>query len=214
MAPRILTTVITPALSYDLTTLAVVKDELRVTDAASDTFISRQIAWASAAATSYCDRVFQVETIKDEFWAPRDFYPGLLDGRPDILQLTRWPAVTITNVTEDGVALVVTTDYRIDLEHGQLLRVDANAYPRPWPAVAIAVQYTAGYATIPVDVADAVVRMVKTRWFARERDPMLRGESIPGVRDVQYWVPTGDDAGSMSPDVVDLLDGYRVPVIA
>lgn len=213
MAPRILTTVVAAAASHDLTDLATIKNELQVTDSASDTYLSRQITAASVAAASFCNRIFQVETIKDEFWAARDFYPGILDRRPEVLQLTRWPLATVTSVLEDGVALVVNTDYRTDPTIGQLIRVDAVGYPRRWPTVAIAVQYTAGFATIPGDVVDAVIRMVKARVFARERDPMLRTESITGVRDVSYWVPTGEDAGSMSPDILDLLNGYRVPVI-
>jgi hypothetical protein len=56
--------------------------------------------------------------------------------------------------------------------------------------------------------------MVKNRWFMRTRDSTLRQQNIPGVLEQTFWVATGAEAGAMTPDVVDLLDGYRVPVIA
>jgi hypothetical protein len=201
-----ITTVTTPATSFDLTNLATIKDELQIKDVRSDAFLTRQISWASTHAANYCNRVFVSETVKDEFWPARDA------ANVEPLQLTRFPVVSVSAVTEDGVALVDGTDYRLDKDRAQLFRLDDEPYPTFWPSWPIVVTYVTGYATIPADVVDAVIRLVKMRWFARTRDPMLRHEAVTGIRDVDYWVATGEDAGSMPPDVADLLDTYRAPV--
>jgi hypothetical protein len=219
-ARTLLTTVVTPATPpangtlYDLTDLATIKAELDITGGAKDTVIKGLITRASAAAAQYCNRVFQVETVKDEFWAQRDPFPHLVQGKFEPLQLSRWPITSVTTVTENAVALVDPTDFRTDLPKGQLVRMDGNGYPRHWPSFPIAVTYAAGYATTPADVVDAVVRMVKKRWFDRTRDPALMSENISGVYESRWWIATGSEAGAMTPDVTDLLDNYRVPVIA
>jgi hypothetical protein len=101
-----------------------------------------------------------------------------------------------------------------ELVESRAQRIDGGGYPRNWPAVAIAVQYKGGYDQIPADIQDAALRMVRARWLGRNRDPLLRQESIPGVRDVTYWVPAGDSNANMPPDVADILDNHRAPVVA
>lgn len=220
-ARTLITTLVTAAsvpsggARYDLTDLATVKAELNVTSGGDDVFFKSLISRASAAAASYCNRVFPVETVTDEFWAQRD--PGgfcLIPGKFDPLMLSRFPIVTVTSVTENAVTLVDGTDFRIDADKGQLVRIDGSGYPRSWPSYPIVVTYSAGYATIPFDVVDAVLRMVKNRFFMRQRDPSLRQQNVPGVLEQTFWIATGSEVGALTPDVADLLDGYRVPVIA
>jgi len=213
MGIRAITTVQTPASGYDLTTLAVVKDELSITDTSKDTTLSRYITSASAAIAQYCNRVFPSETVKDEFWPDRETYGFQLPGSMMSLQLTRWPVGTVTSVTENGTALVDGTDYRVDKDNGSLIRLGGNAYPTTWLAWPIVAIYAGGFAAIPSDIADAAVRMVKARYLAKGRDPYLKQENIPGVRDYSLWVPTGDEAGNMPPDVADLLDNYRAVIV-
>lgn len=204
---QVITTVVTPATSYDLTILEYVLDDLGQDAASNAAMIGRWITQASKAAANYCNRVFVVETVKDEFW---------LSGRcSPLLQLSRYPvkAGTTPTVTEDGTTLTVTTDFRIDYDSGQLLRMDGGGLTTHWSACAIVVNYQSGFATIPEDLADAVLRMVRARWSARARDPNMRQESIPGLRDVTYWVPDQGDTGNMTPDVVDILDNYRRPMV-
>lgn len=220
-ARTLITTVVTSATTpsggaqYDLTNLGTVKTELGITSGDDDAFFRSLISRASAAAAQYCNRVFPQETVKDEFWAQRDSTPCLIQGTFEPLQLSRWPIISIAAgaLTEDSVVLVDGTDFRIDYANGELIRLDANGYPTYWPAYPISVTYSAGYATIPYDVVDAVIRMVKSRWFLRTRDSSLRQESIPGVIERQFWVATGTEAGAITPDVADLLSNYCVPVI-
>jgi hypothetical protein len=214
MGIKVITTVVTAASSYDLTTLAIVKDELSITDGSKDTSLRRYITSASAAAAQYCNRKFQVETVKDEFWPERGPRQWALPGGVERLQLTRWPVVTVASVTENGSALVDGVDYRVDAENGALVRLDAGLYPRKWSAWPIAVQYDGGFSEIPEDAADAVVRMVTKRYSAKGRDATLKQESIPGVLERQFWIATGAEAGNMTPDITDILDNYRVPTLA
>lgn len=214
MGIRTITTVTSAATSYDLTTLAAVKDELSISDTSKDATLSRYITAASLAIAQFCNRVFVKETVKDEFWPDREVYSYQLPGTVQSLQLSRWPVGTVTSVTENGEALVDGTGYRVDKENGSLIRLDGVGYPQSWlawPTVAI---YEGGYAEVPADVSDAAVRLVKARYLAKGRDPFLKQESIPGVRDVSYWVATGSDAGNMPPDVTDILVNYRQVIVA
>lgn len=198
---------------YDLTTLAAVKTELSITSGADDAFFKSLISRASAAAANYCNRVFPVETVTDDIWSQRSPTRYIVPGTFAPLTLSRFPVTEVTALTENSVALVDETDFRIDYDKGQLIRLNALGTPIPWSVYPISVTYSAGYATIPYDVVDAVIRMVKNRWFMRQRDPALRQQSIPGVLEQQFWVATGSEAGAMTPDVTDLLDNFRVPVV-
>lgn len=208
----LITTVQTPASSYDLASLPDVKAEMEIDVTTWDSILQRYITSASTAATQYCNRVFQAETIKDEFWARRDPFPRVVRGGYDKLQLSRWPLVSVTSVTENGTALVDQTDFRIDYAMGQLIRLTSDGHPRSWPVCSIVVVYVGGFATILADVNDAVIRMVKARFSARGRDPYLMEETITGAISQRWWVSSGA-TGNMTPDVTDLLDNYRVPVI-
>ncbi|WP_377299676.1 hypothetical protein [Rhizobium sp. SGZ-381] len=209
----VIRTVVQAAASKDLTDLATVKDELSISGVASDAKLTRYIQEASAAAQQFCNRVFAVERIRDQFWPRRDAIPSPIPGGEMPLQLTTWPVVSVESVLENGTALVVDDDYRVDADLGQLVRLDANGYPRSWPTLAIQVEYHAGYGTLPPDISGKIVRMVTARYFAAGRDPSLRSENIPGVRDVSWWIATGTDAGNLPPDVLDVLNNYRVPVV-
>lgn len=215
----VISTVTTPAANHDLTTLSIVKAELNLTsvDAARDAVISRYITEASAAIENFCNRTFAVESVKDRFYPSRETPLQTITGGVDPIQLSRWPVTTLTSVTEDGQALVEEEDFIIDKAKGQLIRLDANAYPTRWGAYPIVVEYASGYAPIPSDVSDAAIRTVSGRYYARGRDPMLRSENVPGVWEAQYWVAAGaaDTGGAnLPPGVQSLLDNYRNLVIA
>lgn len=222
----VVTTVVTPATAafqgqqaYDLVDLATVKSELQLTDSSKDALLLRWITQASAAAAKFCNRVFAVETIQDQIFPPRDIFPApVVIGGVLPLQLSRWPVTQSPTVTENSIALVENADFVVKYDVGQLLRLDANGWLKRWPPLATVVQYAAGYKpTDPgfTDVADAVIRMVKARYFAQARDPSLRSENITGAYEAQYWFASGPGAavGNLTPDVEALLDKYRVPVV-
>lgn len=208
-------TVTTAASSYDLTTLDNVKAELNVSDNSKNTILKRYISSASVAAASYCNRVFQVETVSEQFfYGTFERYNSVSRHTIKRLQLKRWPLTAITSVTEDSTALVANTDYLADNSVGTLIRLGSDTKPVAWSPLPLTVVYSAGYATTPADVEDAVIRMVVKRYQAKGRDPSLKSENLPGVRDVTYWIATGTESGNMTPDITDILDGYRVPLTA
>ncbi len=79
--------------------------------------------------------------------------------------------ISVVSVTENGEALADTVDFRVDAEAGQLVRLNEQTYPTAWRAWPLAVTYRGGFETIPPDVQDAVIRLVKARWIGRGRDP-------------------------------------------
>ncbi len=70
--------------------------------------------------------------------------------------------------------------FLVDHENGQLTRLSFDGNVRQGPALPIIVQYQAGYVEIPDDLREAVIRLVKMRWFSRERDPLIRSETAEG----------------------------------
>jgi hypothetical protein len=217
---QIITTVVTAATSYDLTALQTVKDELGELTNNNDALLKRYISNTSAAAAQYCNRVFPVETVSDSFNPWRDAGRVLFHGRQAPLQLSRWPIVAITSVTENGVLLVEGTDFVTDKTNGQLTRYATNTdptlplLPTPWWSLPIVVVYSAGYSPIPLDVDDAIVRMVTRRFATKGRDPNLKQQNVPGVIEQSWWIATGTESGNLSVDIADILDNYRVPLAA
>jgi hypothetical protein len=209
----LISTVTTEATSADLVAWATVRDELGVTGSANIVVLRRYVSSASAAIVNYTNRAFVQESVLDEIWPQRDASPYLIPGGIEPVQLSRWAIVTLTTVIENDVTLVDGTDYRADLAKGQVHRLDGNGYPCRWPAYALSFQFDGGYATVPADIQDVTIRMVRNRWNAKDRDPSLMSENIPGVRDARWWIATGNEAGNMPPDVQDVLDNYRVPVV-
>lgn len=211
----VITVVVAAASSYDLTTLATVKAELGITATDKDANLARYITEASAFAAKFCNRVFPVEAVSDQFFLDRDPNRVLIGGAKP-LQLSRYPilASPAAVVTEDGTVLTLSTDYLVDADPGQLTRLDGNGWPKRWPALSLVVVYSSGFATIPADVAGAVIRLVKVRHFGATRDPMLRQESVDGVWSGAWWFGSGPGGtGNLPPDVQEMLEAYRVPVI-
>lgn len=213
MTVRSILTVVTPAASYDLTTLAIVKTELKITGGDSDDWLKLQIKNASAAIANYCNRVFQSEKVSELLYVERDAFPYQVPGNVVALQLARWPIVAVTSVTVNGNALDPATDFKINDKVGQLYRLDFDAMPMLWEAWPVVVEYSGGFTDIPADVADACVLMVKKRWYARGRDPLVKVDEVAGVGRQEYWVSTGSE-GAFPPDIADMIDNYRVPVTA
>lgn len=207
----VISSVVTPAADRNLTTLATVKVELGVFNSETDSVLTRYIAEASFAAENYCNRVFSVQTVKDQFFPSREVPMQAVVGGVDPIQLTCWPVTAISSVKEDGEVLVEGEDFYVDKAKGHVIRLDANSYPTRWGAYPIVVQYSAGFAPPPVDVSAAVIRMVTQRYFARQRDPMLKSELVTGIGRTEY--ATSGSLANMPADVVDLLENYRVPVV-
>jgi hypothetical protein len=226
MPIRIVSTVLTAASSHDLTTLDNIKDDLAIpnTDTSSDATLARYITEQSMMVAQYCNRVFPIEAVQDVIYPDRDPYPYQVTGMLPELQLSRWPLVAITLVTDTvavNVANTLTegTDFVVDEARGWLTKIDPNTgYPTGWSPDQYTVQYTAGYfeggsGTPPADLEMAVLRMVTARFKARGRDPYLRSQGEPGVGNEQYWIGAlPGQTGPFPPDIAAVLEKYRVPL--
>lgn len=210
-----LLTVTAAATATDLTTLEAFKAELAIAHGDGDEWIKRAIPRASAAIATWCNRVFAQETLSEQFRLDAPSPGGdRVAGNTDHLLLGRWPVSSIAAVTEDGVALAAA-DYELDGPSGVLYRVSDDSRVA-WASAKIVVAYTAGYTlpgtanyTLPRDIEHAALLLLKSWWFARTRDPLVKQESISGVADVAYWVAAPGQAADLPPDVAALLDKYR-----
>jgi hypothetical protein len=220
----------TPAATTALTTLANVKAELSITGTDEDAYLTAKIARVSAQICTYLKvptagdgtrtlgRETLVETIRRD--RPLGYDPGwtgtYLDrfgpadsGRTRLL-LSRRPIVLVTSVVEDGTTLDASA-YEVDGAAGILTRLSSDMLAA-WAARKVVVTYVAGWKlpgdtgpTMPGDIEDAAIRLIKTGRFARERDPGIKSETIPGPITTVYQ----DATSELPEDVTALLDPYR-----
>jgi hypothetical protein len=195
-------TIIEPAVETKLTTVAAVKAELQVSTGADDAYLTTLIDQASDAIRAWCKRAFAVETV-------REIIRPAAPGRP--LMLSRWPVIEIISSTVNGTVEDVVNFEAED--SGQLLWLDSSGYRTSWPSGRIVVEYRAGYVlpgrpgrTLPNDIERAAISLVKGSWFARNRDPMIRSESVEGAGSTDYFSGT---VSRLPPDVESLLSPYR-----
>lgn len=212
MALRTISTVVEPAQGLALCSLGDVKEELKLTVTTHDGYLGKLIARCSAAIARHCNMIRLPETIQDRILLDPEAQPEVIADSLSALQLSRFPVASIVSAREAGRAITVETGCALDPAAGLLFRLGTDGGLKPWKLPVIVV-FQAGEA-VPQDLADAAIRLVTARWFARGRDPMLRSENVPEVGSVQYWVSASADDGAFPPDVLDLLAEYRAPVIA
>jgi hypothetical protein len=200
-----LLTVLTPASSRALTNLVTVKDEIGITGDEADERLQRWIDEASERIETYLDRVLAAETVRETF---------RLSGAPGCFRLARRPVTAIASIDADGVTLA-SNQYEIDATAGLLYPISGDRRVW-WCGCTVIVAYTAGYASIsalPRPIEAACLGLLRHRWAARDRDPMLRSLAIPGVATEQYWVGATGDQGDMPLEIAALLDPFRTVTI-
>lgn len=114
----------------------------------------------------------------------------------------------------DTQTLVFGTDFTIDAEMGWLIRLDKfTGVGVKWEAIPVTVQYQAGYSTIPADLVDACLRLVTARFRTRGRDPTLvQRDQTQTLGTERYWVGAAPgQGGAFPPEILGLIDSYRVP---
>lgn len=182
-------TVVTPAQDVALVSLYEAKLGLNLmtsTDATLDDQLELLIEWASAEIAELCHRVFAKETVIESFDEVSSFSSRLY--------LSRWPVIgPITEITEDGVPLVLDTDYNLDRENGILRRIDA-----PWVAP-LTISYTGGY-DLPNDapraLRQAAILMTREAYYATTRgDASIRMVAHKESR-VIYFDPNAKSGGA------------------
>jgi hypothetical protein len=188
----------------DLISLATVKAELGITDGAQDTTLSRYIAESSALIAKVCARgqggSFGKATVVETF--------RLRASQRRPLWLSHWPVTSITSIVADDETLTAT-DY--ELEDGRKLwRLDGDDVRTYWSPVKTVITYVGGYSLpngCPNDLAAQCLELVKLKYSAKGRDPLLKVDDVPGVGRQEFWVGSLSDDG-IPPDVSAALSNY------
>jgi hypothetical protein len=209
-SPSRITTVVTPANSFWLVDLDAAKDEFGIDpdDGTQDGIVGRMIAQISAAANSYCGRIFVRQSYRDQFRGACNLGWGrpLILGRSPVA-VGGSPSVVVLTATEDDTE-VATAEWEVDRESGVLTRLDSGGNVSSWSGSLVTVEYDAGFDLIPEDLQAAMLEWLSGRWNSRGRDPTLRSIQIPDVVSETYVVdPT---APAMPSSVKETLDRYRV----
>ena len=172
-----------PAVDPGLVSLATLKLELGISGSAEDTLLQAIINGASAQANSYVGRVLQAQNYTETWY---DLPPS--QCLPIDFQTRVWPLIAINGFPVNPSKL-------------RILDNDDFGFP---------VGYTAGYATIPLDVQRAVLDMCKVWYQARgSASQSIQGESLG-----DYSVTYGPGRSPLPPSVRAVLDQYRAPVLA
>lgn len=194
---RSILTVVTAPESRLLSTVGRVKDALGITVTTYDDFLGQKLAETSAAAATYCNRSFGYQVVSETFRLRHCRDSLLLRGRDK---------VEIVSVTVDGTALE-EEDWEVDPEAGLLYRLSSD-HRCDWPRGKIVVQYSYGWilpsyddfdedeSDFPEDIESAVFVQVKSDYFSKTRDPLLKGVNLPNVGERQYWVGSVGSAGA------------------
>ena len=207
------TRVVTPAASLSLVTVAQAKAALGIAaeDTSQDATLAQQIEATSRAINNWCDRIFVVQTYRDQLRNACGWYgePLVVRQYPIVLDEGGEPLVT---VSEDGGALDAAL-LEVYPEQGAVYRLDASMTPAAWGAALVVVDYTAGYAEIPPDVQGACLEWLAGRWHSIGHDPALRSETIPDLITQVYDSGAGSSGSGMTAmpgGVRDWLAPYRI----
>ncbi len=209
-------TVLTPAVTIDLTTLERAKAELGITNNASDSLVTAWIHEVSSQISSACGRVFGLERLSETFDpSGPHHWQHHFQGRSEVLRLARWPITAVDSVTINGVILD-PSEYMVDYTNGLIFRVTERWFGQ------IVVIYSAGYELItdlPYDIERAALLMLNYRQASSGssgRDPFLRSKSIQDVGQWQYFdrSQTSGVAGGLPTEVANMLQPYMVPNLA
>ncbi len=214
-----------PVVRPKFTTLMRIKSELSVTGSANDSTLIKKIEEASSDVEGALGFRVPRETCIETFWhddpaevrCPQSFATGVLDP----LFLRRKAVFSITSVVLDDIVMD-SAEYRLDTDQDVLIRLDASGYPCAWLfSKSIVVTYAAGYAlpgdeaaNLPPTIESATVELVQSYWFNRGRDALVKSETIPGVRQVDYWVGAVGDPELLPPGVLSKIALVRRPGIA
>ncbi len=181
MGVAIIKTVLAPAADYDLTDLATVKDELNIpsSDTSNDTWLARAISQVSAVVARYCNRVFLPELLLETQYIEQDAYPNQTPGGIAPLQLSHWPILSLVSVAQVTAinttqALVQGTDFAVDYDKGQLIRLNSfTGVAVVWEALPTNIEYSAGYGaavaeahTVPVTPGPYTVTVANAATFS------------------------------------------------
>ncbi len=171
-------------LSYALTTLADVKESLGVasSDSSYDNLIIRKINQVTRQIEAYCDRHFLETTYTNEIYNSNQTDQLVLKQRPVTATTPFALGVRDTGLNEDDWETIDSNLYYVDTTSGvvSLLFRTAGRWGR-WRFT-----YSAGYATIPEDLAEAASALASYYVLNPSGDQVGLREKQEGSRRLMY----------------------------
>jgi hypothetical protein len=182
-----------PAVVGDLTTLDAVKAFLGVVNTDDDQLLQRLITQCSASVGNYLNRNLLTASYTEQY-----------DGNNNLrLMLPQTPVTAVTSLKIQGQVIPQSSDGvtipGYDFDRYSVFLIGYVFYDG---IQNIAVSYTAGYATVPYDVEEAVVEFVSDRYRLKGRIGE-KSKSLPQGGSVSY------DTAYMSDKVKGSLSNYK-----
>lgn len=167
-------------LSYALTNLSDVKESLGVSSSAYDNLIIRKINQATKAIEGYCGRRFYLTAYTDVEYTATIIDEIVLRQRP----ITEFTSLEIRDSTlnEDSWETIDSELYFVDKNAG-VLNLNFNANGR-WNRYRVT--YTAGYGTIPDDLAEACVSLACFYFNNADGTGIGIASKKEGQREIRY----------------------------
>ncbi|MBV8061460.1 MAG: phage head-tail connector protein [Alphaproteobacteria bacterium] len=158
----------------DLTSLANVKSWLNISSTDHDADLTRLISACSGFMQQWMNRTFAVSSYNEVRNGP---------GISTVMVTANYPLISVSSVTIDGVSIPVANGtfnsqgYTFDQRNIYL----AGGYSFARGKANVLISYTAGYATLPLEIEQACIETVGSRWRERDRIGMaskaLAGET-------------------------------------
>lgn len=199
-----------------LVTVEQAKAELNLSDATDDVYVAGLVNRASSVIARHCARTLGVtgysETFRHNYsafplpigYVYPDYHYRYRDRHHRPLIVSNVPiyignAATVeaaVTITVDGTQLAQDgSDYEIDAEAGLIWRL-IDGYRMHWTGLVTVVEYSAGYVcpndtaigdvTLPYDIQDACLQLVRSAYFGRATDSSVQYELVEGVGRIQY----------------------------
>jgi hypothetical protein len=166
-----------------LVSLADMKTYLGETTTDYDVFLTEQLSVVSEAVENYCGRKFAQANYTQTF-----YYKDFKGENVDKLPLYHYPVSTITSVEKDG-EVVDPADYRVSPKTWFLQYENSQWFTDQYNIV---VEYTAGYATIPMTIQACVKSIVEEKYNKKKSGVAINfGQdvqqiSIPGSINIAF----------------------------
>ena len=185
----------------DLTTIDAVKEYLGIDagSSADDALLTRLVTAASAFVTQATNRVFTSTTFT-ETQSGTGYLTTIIPKQ--------WPVTSVTSVTVDGTAIPARATVTGD---GWVLADDVIrlvGYTTTPGVSNIVIVYTAGLASVPTDIAQAVIELAAYRYKVKDRIS-IASKNLPAGEVISF---VGYSASTASVDAV--IDAYRRPGVA
>lgn len=188
-------------------------------DTSQDVYLTGELTLFSNTVENYCNRKFEVATYTEKIFH-RDFY------NTQFHILYHHPVVTVNTATEKALNETDTVlSTLVNERTGKLNILDDNEYftqlfNNTGANGYMEINYDAGYATVPLEIQEAIKALIEARYNKKESGVALnfganvQRVSVPGVIgiDFDYTLSTNERTnkyGMILGDYQNVLDNFR-----